>query len=62
MSKDDAEALVAEIARRWGREYKGVSMWVEPSRYRVIVTHRASNTQFDTFDPQWSPRDQRVTA
>ncbi len=55
MSKSEAEALVQRIAQRWGRTHKGVSMWVDPGLYKVVVTDRASNRQFDTMDPQWTP-------
>ncbi len=55
MTKAEAEALVQRIAQRWGRTHRAVSMWIEPGSYRVVVTHRASNTQFDVLDPQWTP-------
>ncbi len=55
MSKSEAEALVQNIAQRFGRTHKGVSMWQAPGDYRVVITHRASNTQFDTSDPYWMP-------
>jgi hypothetical protein len=55
MTKPESEALVQRIALKYGRTHKGVSMWVEPGLYKVVVTHRASNTQFDVTNPQWTP-------
>ncbi len=60
MTKPEAEVLVQRIAQRFGRTHKGVSMWVEPGLYKVVVTHRASNTQFDTSDPYWMPVLEKV--
>ncbi len=55
MTKAEAEALVQRIAQRFGSTHQGVSMYVEPGLYKVVVTHRASNRQFDVTDPLWGP-------
>lgn len=62
MLRSDAVKLVETIGRRWWREYKAVVMWHSPGVYKVIVTHKATNRQFDVFDPAWEPQRGKVPA